>query len=255
MAAVEPSSELLEMAATWIAQADRVCCMTGAGISAESGIATFRGPDGLWEGRRPEDVATPEAFERDPESVSRFYQARRRALASARPNAGHVALAQLAEIVPEFQLITQNIDGLHREAGSRHVIELHGDLRLDVCTGCRWGRRVKISTEPSELPRCPECDSLLRPGVVWFGEILPPEAIQAAQHAADNCQVMLVVGTSSLVQPAASLASWAQTQGAKVVEINTETTVLSAAADVHLRGPSGELLPALVDGVRGLSAR
>ena len=253
MPAVESSSEMLNTAAAWIAQADRVCCMTGAGVSAESGIATFRGPDGLWEGRRPEDVATPEAFQRDPKSVWRFYEARRKALTSARPNAGHLALAHLAELVPDFQLITQNVDGLHRDAGSPDVIELHGDVRIDRCTDCRWETRVEGAAERSALPHCPECDGLLRPGVVWFGEMLPPEAIEAAQRAAENCQVMMVVGTSSLVQPAASLASWAQTQGAKVVEINTETTVLSSSADVHLRGPSGELLPALVARVHILS--
>lgn len=252
MPVVESSSEMLNTVATWIAQADRVCCMTGAGISAESGIATFRGPDGLWEGRRPEDVATPEAFQRDPESVWRFYQARRKALISARPNAGHFALVRLAELVADFQLITQNVDGLHRDAGSPEVIELHGDVRINRCTNCRWETRVEGAAERFALPHCPECDGLLRPGVVWFGEMLAPGAIEAAQHAAEHCQIMLVVGTSSLVQPAASLASWAQTQGAKVVEINTDSTVLSSSADVHLRGPSGEVLPALVAGVRGL---
>lgn len=224
--------------------------MTGAGVSAESGIATFRGSDGLWEGHRPEDVATPEAFERDPAFVWRFYHARRRALLSAQPNPGHTALADLESLVPHFQLITQNVDGLHRAAGSREVIELHGDVCIDRCTDCEWELRVQHTDDRPALPRCPQCGGLLRPGVVWFGEMLPTSAIQTAQEAVESCDVMLVVGTSSVVHPAASLASWAQTWGAKVVEINMGTTVLSSEVDLHLQGASGELLPMLVGRVR-----
>jgi len=204
---------------------------------------------------QPEDVATPEAFERDPEFVWRFYHARRRALKNCRPNPGHFALAELERLVPRFDLITQNVDGLHPQAGSRRVITLHGDLNIDRCSQCRWEGPTETHDDPPPLPRCRTCGGALRPGVVWFGEMLPPEALSAAQAAAKSCQVMLVVGTSSVVQPAASLALWAQQAGAKIIEVNPETTELSPLADLRLNGPSGQVLPKLVDRVEVINSR
>ncbi|MFQ5490928.1 MAG: NAD-dependent deacetylase [Phycisphaerae bacterium] len=235
-------------------RSQRVCCMTGAGVSAESGVATFRGPEGLWEGRRPEEVATPEAFERDPQSVWRFYLHRRQALQACQPNAGHVALAKLEGLLPEFTLITQNVDGLHRLAGSGNVIELHGNIWINRCSRPNPDRgqppcpeqRADPTAGLTEVPRCPVCGSMMRPGVVWFGESLPPEALDGAAAAAESCQVMLVAGTSSVVHPAAGLSSLAAQHGATVVEINPQDTPLSPLAEFRLRGPSGVILPAIV---------
>jgi len=238
-----------------LAEAKQACCMTGAGVSAESGVATFRGPDGLWEGRRPEEVATPEAFHRDPEDVWRFYLMRRQQLGDRRPNPGHRALAALDRLVPQFTVLTQNVDGLHRAAGSRDVIELHGDVWINRCTGDRRAPvgppcpEVRGTPEDGfeQIPHCPACGSLMRPGVVWFGEMLPREAFARAERIAGECQVMLVVGTSSVIYPAAGLALVASGSGATVVEVNPDSTPLSARADYCLPGPSGELLPVLVE--------
>jgi NAD-dependent deacetylase len=237
---------LVAQAADRIRRAQRVCCMTGAGVSAESGVPTFRGFGGLWEGRRPETLATPEAFSEDYARVWRFYQWRRKTLAECKPNPGHFALARLEEIVPDFSLITQNVDGLHHEAGSRRIYCLHGDIWIDRCTRCRYEARAGRD-DFETIPHCQECGELARPGVVWFGEILPPEVFEAAQEASAQCEVMMVVGTSSVVQPAASLAGWARSNGACVIEINPEATPLTGSADLALAGPSGEVLPAIVE--------
>ena len=236
----------IEQAADWLREAGRVAVMTGAGISAESGVATFRGAGGLWEGRRPEEVATPEAFRSGPEMVWRFYYARRRQLLQCRPNPAHEALARIERIRPVFCLITQNVDGLHRAAGSKNVIELHGNIWLDRCWECGFEERVDTVGE-APIPRCPKCNGMMRPGVVWFGEMLPPEAINGAQAAASGCDVMLVIGTSSVVQPAASLAMVAQQSGGKVVEINPESTPLTAAADLVITEKAGTAMPAIAD--------
>ncbi len=186
-----------------LAQSKRVACLTGAGVSAESGVATFREAGGLWEGHRPEDVATPEAFARDKEMVWRFYLARREGLLAVKPNPAHYALADLQEMCPQFDLITQNVDGLHDIAGSRDVNKLHGDIWIDRCTKCGYEQRVDTVSET--IPTCAKCGALARPGIVWFGEMLPDGAIDRAARAAVAAEVMLVVGTSCLVQPAASL--------------------------------------------------
>ena len=252
----------IRQAARMLVQAKRVSCLTGAGVSAESGVATFREPGGLWEGRRPEEVATPQAFAADPQDVWRFYLWRRKALAQCKPNPGHFALARLEQMVEDFALITQNVDGLHRQSGSQRVIELHGDAWINRCT--RWDARpdqppcpeLRGSPEDGfdDIPHCPQCGSMMRPGVVWFGEMLPPEAFTEAQDAAARCEVMLVVGTSSVVEPAASLATWAAGNGAAIVEVNPNRTVLSASADVCLNGPSGQILPAIVEQMEELNA-
>jgi len=238
--------QLLDQAADLLRRAKHVCVLTGAGVSAESGVPTFRGAHGLWKGFRAEQLATPEAFASDPPLVWKFYNWRRELLADVRPNPGHAALATMETILPRFDLITQNVDGLHQAAGSCNVIELHGNLWHVRCVACSYRRRAVGEKLPAE-PRCPDCGDWLRPGVVWFGELLSTDAIEAARRATDACDVMLVVGTSAVVQPAASMADWARQHGAAVIEVNPEATPLSSRAAVCLAGASGQVLPRLLD--------
>lgn len=239
--------EAIATAVEWLARARHVCCLTGAGISAESGIPTFRGPDGFWAGKRAEDLATPEAFARNPTEVWKFYLWRRKLLLDKRPNAGHLALATIERLVERFTLITQNVDGLHDLGGSTNIIELHGSIWLDRCTQCAREHRRTVKDVSDDIPHCDACGAMMRPGVVWFGETLPPDAITAAQQATANCDVMLVVGTSALVQPAASLANWAKTNGAHLIEINPESTPLTSIADLVFPTPAGAVLPQVAE--------
>lgn len=217
--------------------------LTGAGISAESGLPTFRGPGGMWEGNRPEDLATPEAFESDPEKVWRFYAWRLEKLRGARPNEGHLALARMERILPSMTLVTQNVDGLHAAAGSRNLLELHGTLLVARCTKC--ARRSPAPEGPvPPLPVC-ICGGLLRPDVVWFGEPLAPETWEAAVRAAEECAVFFVVGTSSVVAPASSLALLAARGGAYVFEINPQETPIAPLAAGVFRASATEVLPAI----------
>ncbi len=231
-----------------IRSARHICCLTGAGISAESGIPTFRGDGGLWNGKRPEELATPEAFNQNPQEVWAFYLARRRKLKTVKPNPGHHALVTIEQNANKFTLITQNVDGLHATAGSQNVICLHGDILIDRCTHCHHQRRVKLdpdehkNTNSDKIPHCPLCNAIMRPGVVWFGESLPPEAIQSAHSAATDCDVMLVVGTSAVVQPAASFATWAKSNHATLIEINPESTPLTHETDLHIPLKSAQAL-------------
>jgi NAD-dependent deacetylase len=228
-------------AAARLREAQRVLVLTGAGVSAESGVPTFRGPQGLWRSFRPEDLATPEAFARDPRLVWEWYAWRRETVAACAPNAAHRALAALEARVPEFLLATQNVDGLHARAGSRRLVELHGSLWRVRCTGCG---EVAARREPfPELPPRCRCGSPLRPDVVWFGETLPVEGLQRAFTAAREAQVVLVVGTSSLVHPAAAIPEAALFAGACVVEVNPEPTPLSDRATVSLRGRAADVVP------------
>jgi NAD-dependent deacetylase len=227
-----------------------VAVLTGAGVSAESGLPTFREAlTGHWARHRPEDLATPEAFERNPASVWGWYRMRRESALRAEPNAGHRALVRLETLVPRFTLITQNVDGLHRRAGSRTVLELHGDLTRSRCS--REGTVIEQWVETpagSDPPACHECGAFLRPDVVWFGEMLPEPALQQARAAAHDCNVFLTVGTSNLVEPAASLPWLAAGHGATVVVVNTSMEGQRTGAGVHhLPGLSGEILPALVE--------
>lgn len=224
----------------------RICVLTGAGISAESGIPTFRGADGLWRKFRPDQLATPEAFARDPRLVWEWYDWRRGLIAQARPNPGHEALARLERRCPDFLLVTQNVDGLHLLAGSRRVLRLHGDIWELRCTACGRSREDRSAPLPELPPRCPDCGGLLRPGVVWFGESLPPGAFETAAAAARGSEAFLIVGTAGAVEPAAALARRAREAGAFVVEVNLEASALSGLADVSFRGKAGELLPELV---------
>ncbi|MFH0980344.1 MAG: NAD-dependent deacylase [Planctomycetota bacterium] len=194
-------------------------------------------------------MATPEAFRVDPAMVWRFYKARRTQLLTCRPNPAHYALAEMERLCPSFCLITQNVDGLHRAAGSRNVVELHGDIWIDACWDCNYQERAdKVCEHP--IPGCPKCGGKMRPGVVWFGEMLPPEAVSSAQTAAGQCEVMLVIGTSSVVYPAASFSMFAKHHGAHVVEINPEATPLTDSADLVIAEKAGTAVPAVVEALR-----
>ena len=228
-----------------LASARSIVVLTGAGISAESGVPTFRGDGGLWRTYRAEDLATPEAFARDPRLVWEWYDWRRQKIAPAKPNLGHYALVTLEKRAPELTLITQNVDGLHPAAGSRNLLEIHGNLWRTRCLSCgevRENREAPIGRIP---PRC-SCDGPLRPDVVWFGETLPPDLLQKAIRAVEACDLMLVVGTSGVVQPAASMADTVLARGMPVVEINLDPTPLSDRATYALHGKAGEILPKLI---------
>jgi NAD-dependent deacetylase len=234
-------------ARAWLASATAVTALSGAGISAESGVPTFRGKEGLWQGFRATDLATPEAFARDPKLVWNFYNWRRQLLAPLKPNPAHQALVFLEHKVPQFTLITQNIDNLHRLAGSENLVELHGNIWMVRCTACESIMHNDQVPLP-ELPICAQCGGLLRPNVVWFGESLDPTVLEAAFAASQSCQVMLVIGTSAVVQPAASLALLAKQRGARVVEINVEPSQYEDRLDLFLQGKAGTLVPQLVEG-------
>lgn len=228
-----------------LARGRRVAALTGAGISAESGVPTFRSLGGFWQNESLEDLATPRGFARDPRRVWAWYDARRAQIGGCAPNPGHLALARFGRAHADFRLITQNVDGLHAAAGSAGVILLHGDLFRVRCTKegtTREDRRVPLPEIP---PRC-ECGALLRPDVVWFGETLPENEIRKATEAATGAAVFLSIGTSALVYPAAALPEMARASGAYLVEINVEETPLSPRADEVLLGPAGEVLPDLL---------
>jgi NAD-dependent deacetylase len=236
----------LEQVREWIESAKHVAALTGAGISAESGVPTFRGAGGLWRTYRAEELATPQAFARDPKLVWEWYDWRRSLIAQTKPNPGHIALAEFEQRTGKLTLITQNVDGLHTLAGSRNVHKVHGDIWTLRCTQCRV-HRVDRNTPLDPLPPvCEACGAMARPGVVWFGESLPVDVWERAEEASDEADVLLVIGTSAVVYPAAGLASRAKHAGAKLVEINIEDTPLSSAVDAAFRGPSGEILPQLL---------
>ena len=233
----------LEKAKRLVAGATTIAVLTGAGISAESGVPVFRGPGGLWRDYRPEDLATPEAFARDPKLVWEWYMWRRGVVARAEPNAGHRALAELERRVGRgFTLITQNVDGLHERAGSKRILKVHGDIRVSRCTQCAY-QFLDKTAKFTEIPLCPECGAMLRPGVVWFGEGLPRLVWEEAERAVHGCRVLIVAGTSAQVYPAAGLIDLAP--GA-TIEINIDDTAYTPGVTVSLRGPCGELLPQLI---------
>ena len=224
-----------------------ICVLTGSGISAESGVPTFReAQTGLWEKFDPHELATPEAFLRDPVLIWNWYRWRRDLVAKVEPNTGHHALVDLAERANEFTLITQNVDGLHPSAGRKDVIEFHGNLFEDRCfvEGCVVTEEYDAS---ATVPTCPGCGSNLRPGVVWFGEAIPENALQDSMTAASSCDLFLSIGTSSLVWPAAGLADTARAAGATIVEVNPDTTPLSNGTDFQLNGNAGTVLPELLE--------
>ena len=229
----------------------KFAALTGAGVSQESGLRTFRDAQtGLWAQYKPEDLASPQAFQRDPKLVWDWYAWRREAVKAVRPNPGHYALAEVEKHLPQFTLITQNVDGLHRMAGSRNLLELHGNIQRVRCADCYTFTEIWGDDDES-VPRCQECGGLLRPDVVWFGESLPRDQLEAAVQAARSCDIFFSIGTSGVVQPAASLAFAAHNRGAIVVEINAEPTPLTPKADYALQGRSGEILPRLVEAAWG----
>lgn len=229
--------------------AKEIAVLTGAGISAESGIPTFRdAQSGLWGRFKPEDLATPEAFQRNPKLVWEWYAWRREQVLPVQPNPGHLALARMEQLVPGLTIITQNVDGLHRRAGSKNVLELHGNISRVKCF--RDGHIVESWQEDGDVPpHCPDCGALLRPDVVWFGELLPEDQLNDALAAAASCDVFLSVGTSGLVEPAASLPRVARRCGGMVVCINPDSSARTHQDDIFLQGPAGRILPALVAAV------
>ena len=235
----------VESAAALLGKARRVVAFTGAGVSAESGVPTFRGAGGLWEGRPIEQVATPQGFAADPVLVWQFYEQRRCNLARCRPNPAHHVLAAWQRRFSSYTLVTQNVDGLHEEAGSRDVLHVHGSIWTVRCTGCGRERHEPAAPLPEVPPRCPVCGAMERPGVVWFGETLPEDVLEPAARAAAGADVMIVVGTSAVVYPAAGLVQIAASAGAAVIEVNPEASALAHLADIELRGPAGEVLPRL----------
>jgi len=242
----KPSFELRQV----LAGNPRTTVLTGAGISAESGLATFRGPGGHWEGRDPMSLATPEAFAADPITVWRFYDWRRAQAAAAEPNPAHRAIVGMERKLGGLAVVTQNVDGLHERAGSSNVVRLHGSLwslRCAECGGETEDLRPTIDPLP---PRC-GCGGMLRPGVVWFGEPLPEEAMGGARQAAVEAELVLVVGTSGMVYPAAGLPMAAKAAGAWVVEVNPEATPITGQVDEHYSGSAGEILPGILEALSG----
>jgi NAD-dependent deacetylase len=246
------TDQSIQDAARILSSANSVCVSTGAGMSKESGIDTFRGEDGLWSKVDVNEMATPEAFRRDPVKVWAWYRHRRRLLNETGPHDGHRVLAEWETRIPECTIVTQNIDGFHHAAGSKNIIELHGRLDVARCTYCDYN--VQSLDDLGEDPACPVCQKRMRPGVVWFGEPLPPGAIEMAFAAAQRCDTMLVIGTSGVVQPAASLVDAAAHFGGRVIEIDPNPTELSHLADVCVRAGCRDALIAIDEAWRRLES-
>ncbi|RPI02648.1 MAG: NAD-dependent deacylase [Ignavibacteriae bacterium] len=226
--------------------AESVCVLTGAGISAESGVETFRGSKGLWSKLKPEELANFNAFMRNPELVWEWYNYRKKIVQEVTPNPAHYALARLQELVKDFTLVTQNIDNLHIRAGSKEVLELHGNIERSYCISCgKFAEHIEVTPE-KKVPHCSSCNGIIRPDIVWFGEMLPEGVFESASDAAERCELFLTVGTSAVVYPAAQLPLTAQAHGAYVVEINMERTEISHRLQETLLGKAGEILPELL---------
>jgi NAD-dependent deacetylase len=237
---------MLEKVADLVQRARTGVVLTGAGISAESGVPTFRGKEGLWGKFKPEELATMEAFMANPKIVWEWYNWRRELMAKVEPNAGHRALVELSSWFDQFTVVTQNVDGLHRAAGSSRVLELHGNIHRNKCSQCGRATDENMEIDPAQIPACQKCGGKIRPDVVWFGELLPEDAIEEAFAVTENADIFFSVGTSALVHPAASLPVLAKRHGATLIEINPEYTPLTDLADYSFRAKSGELLPELV---------
>ena len=233
-----------------LAQARRLLVFTGAGISAESGIPTFRDADGLWEKFKPEELANVDAFLRNPDLVQRWYAMRRDVVTNAKPNPGHYALVEFEDMVDEFTLVTQNVDNLHNEAGSQNVLELHGNLTRNYCIDCKQPVDVVPTIEKGKPLTCAACNGFIRPDVVWFGEMLPEGIIEKAFDLAMRADVVLSVGTSSVVYPAANIPLIARDAGAYVAEINISESDIAHMLNETVLGPSGTVLPSLVAAVK-----
>ncbi len=232
-----------------LATARNVVAFTGAGISAESGVPTFRGNDGIWSKFKPEELANINAFMRNPELVWEWYKARKKVIADVQPNAGHYALAAMEKMFLKFTIVTQNIDNLHRRAGSNNVCELHGNIERNYCMKCYTPYANEFVLQSGGVPKC-TCGGIIRPDVVWFGEMLPEDEWESGTKACRQADVLFSIGTSAVVYPAASLPVEAHKQGAFVVEINPEPTPLTDIADEFIQGKSGQVLPILIEQVR-----
>lgn len=223
-----------------------ICVLTGAGISAESGVPTFRGTDGLWSKFKPEELANFQAFMKNPELVWEWYTYRKKIMKDVLPNPAHRALVEMERLIDDFTLVTQNVDNLHRLAGNKRVLELHGNIERSYCIKCRKEAFDVMLEEKGKVPRCESCGGLIRPDVVWFGEMLPQETFREAVDAASRCDIFLCIGTSGIVYPAASLPHVARDQGSYVVEINPEYTDLSPIVSETIIGKAGTVVPALL---------
>lgn len=243
---MKTGSAAIDLAVDWLKNSRSLFVLTGAGVSKESGIPTFRDAlEGLWANYNPEELATPQGFKKNPSLVWQWYDSRRQKVKDVEPNAGHYALAELEKLVPDFFLCTQNVDGLHIRAGSTGVVEIHGSLSSFKCFDNEHDAH-DVPFDMNEPPRC-HCGSLIRPAVVWFNEPMPEKLLENSFAAARRADVALVIGTSGLVQPAASLPFIAKQSGAKVIEVNPNRTELTDSADLFLAGPSGVVLPELVE--------
>ena len=240
-------NDLILKAKEIIDGSSKITVLTGAGISAESGIPTFRGPDGTWNKIKPEEVATPQAFKADPLSVWKWYNQRREIIDKTQPNQGHFALAELERRKEKFTLITQNIDGLHQVAGSQNIIEIHGNIWEVKCEKCELITKNYEAPLTNLPPRCKNCEEIIRPNVVWFGEIIPMEVIDSALLAIEESSLMIIIGTSGIVEPAASMGLMAKQHGKKVIEINLETTPHTGIYDISIQAKSSEILPLLYE--------
>jgi len=230
-----------------IRNSSRIVVLTGAGFSAESGVPTFRGKKGLWGKFKPEELATMEAFMANPKIVWEWYSWRRELMSKVKPHPGHIALVELENQVEDFVLVTQNVDGLHRAAGSRNILELHGNINRNKCMNCNSQYDADNDIDPDNIPACEKCGGRIRPDVVWFGEMLDPATIERAFQETEQAELCFLIGTSSVVQPAASLPLVASRSGAVLVEVNPEETPLTAIADYYFPAKSGEFLPELVE--------
>jgi NAD-dependent deacetylase len=230
-----------------LASASMVTAFTGAGISAESGVPTFRSAGGLWKKMKPEELASMDGFLRNPGLVWEWYAERKRIIADVMPNPGHKALAQMQDLFPRFAVVTQNIDNLHRRAGSRVVHELHGNIERNYCMECGRNYTNEAVLAMEGVPTCIDCKGRIRPDVVWFGEGLPEDEWEAGVKASEYADVFFSIGTSAVVYPAASLPLMAKRAGALLVEVNPEPTPLTPDVDVFLQGPAGAVLPAVFE--------
>jgi NAD-dependent deacetylase len=247
------TSEKIEKAARLIRTSAKIAILTGAGVSKESGVPTFRDAmDGLWAQYDPQQLATPQAFNENPSLVWDWYQFRRGLVNQAQPNPGHYALAEIERRKPDTWIITQNVDDLHEQAGSQNIVHLHGNIAQSKCYKNCQGMPTLIDVRSlpdadASPPKCPHCGALVRPDIVWFGEPLPHDELQKSIDLAYHCDLMLVVGTSGLVSPAAELPYHAKRNGAKILEVNPDHTALSNLADLQLEAPSGQVLPLVVE--------
>ena len=235
-----------------LSQAERVVFFTGAGISAESGISTFRGKDGIWNKLKPEELANYDAFLRNPEMVWEWYQYRRKIINESQPNAGHNAIAEFEKYYSDVAVVTQNVDNLHGRAGSKFIYELHGNIERNYCINCKTFYEQDEIKFVNKSPVCKSCSGLVRPDVVWFGEFLPQNVFNDAESKAIHSDICFVVGTSAIVYPAANIPILAKRSGSFLVEVNIEETELTNFADYSLFGPSGKILPQILDEVKKL---